>query len=190
MRRALYLGDGPANAKPRLVIDGIPPTDEIYTIDLDPSRKPHLMWDLNNLPWPLDDNSFEECHAYEVLEHLGTQGDAAAFFGQMYEIWRVLKNGGLFFASFPLLTSPWLLAEPSHTRVLAQHTFNFLDQDFYSQEEEKETCASDFRYLWKGHFDWVYAAKADEQNTQFILMKAIKEGSDCLSELLDIDVKK
>ncbi len=41
-----------------------------------------------------DDNLFDEIHAYEVLEHVGTQGDYKRFFWQFGQFWRILKPDG------------------------------------------------------------------------------------------------
>lgn len=180
-RRGLWLGCGHRELTPAISVRGIPPAMKKVSVDINQEVNPDVVHDLNVLPWPFEDSSFEEIHAYDVLEHLGTQGDARAFFAHFYEIWRILRNGGLLFASVPTLESPWLLAEPSHTRVIALHTLNFLDQKFYEDQMAKETKASDFRYLWKGDFRKIY--HEEEGYTLYFVMKAVKEGKDCLAEL-------
>ena len=117
-----------------------------------------MVWDLNVKPWPFEDNSFDEVHAYNVMEHLGRQGDAKAFFDEHYEIWRILKPFGRYMGCCPTMKNPWVLAEPSHTRILLPHTFNFLNGDVEAIEHGIEnTSTSDFRHLWKGdlRFAWV-----------------------------------
>ena len=61
---------------------------ELVTIDHDPNCGADIIHNLDETPWPVDDNAFDEVHAYEVLEHLGTQGDYRSFFAHFYEIWR------------------------------------------------------------------------------------------------------
>jgi predicted SAM-dependent methyltransferase len=67
---------------------------ELVTIDHDPNCGADIFHDLTKLPYPFEDNTFEEIHAYEVLEHLGQQGDYETFFKQLEEFHRILKPGG------------------------------------------------------------------------------------------------
>ena len=171
MRDALYIGCG-GKTKQQVFVNGVSPADTIYTVDINPDHKPDLVWDLNELPWPFYADSYDEIHAYEVLEHLGRQGDAPAFFGQMYEIWRILKPGGILFGSCPKQTSLWAFAEPSHTRILESHTFNFLSQDFY--KGVGVTTMSDFRYIWKGDLRFIFLDTTTSQSTWFFALTAMK----------------
>src|SRR3546814_6014455 len=81
---------------------------------------------------------FDEVHAYEVLEHLGSQGDFRSFFAHFGEIYRALKDGGILFATVPAWDSVWAWADPSHRRVIAPETLVFLDQTQY-REDRKST---------------------------------------------------
>jgi SAM-dependent methyltransferase len=137
-------------------VGGIPQVEELVTNDISELARPDVIWDLNELPWPWEDNSFDQIHAYEVLEHLGTQGDYKAFFDHFYECYRILKPGGLLFGSTPGPESDWTLAEPGHTRVIYLHTLNFLNQEFYDRKEKDRSCASDYRDVWKGDFEMLY----------------------------------
>jgi len=57
---------------------------EDITLDIAEACKPDILFDLNTLregeKLPLEDESIEQIHAYEVLEHFGTQGDWKGFF--------------------------------------------------------------------------------------------------------------
>src|SRR6185437_13256763 len=63
----------------------------LTTLDLDPQSNPDVIWDLNSLPLPFATAQFDEIHAYEVLEHLGRQGDWRGFFAEWNEYYRILK---------------------------------------------------------------------------------------------------
>jgi SAM-dependent methyltransferase len=119
-------------------------------------------------------DQFDEVHAYEVLEHLGAQGNYRLFFDQFREIWRILKPGGLFFATVPSRFSPWLWGDPSHRRAILPETLVFLDQMEYVRQldGERKTSMSDFRDIYKADFhrEWVHD---DKSHTKFIL-RAIK----------------
>lgn len=121
-----------------------------------------------------DDNTFNEIHAYEVLEHLGAQGQYHAFFAQFSELWRILKPGGLLFATVPSRFSPWLWGDPSHTRAILPETLVFLDQSEYIRQCDGPvpTSMSDFRHIYHADFERLYSYD-DKSHTKFIL-RAVK----------------
>jgi len=124
---------------------------EITTLDIEARHNPDVLWDLNVLPWPFTDGTFDEVHAYEVLEHLGTQGDAVSFFAHFGEIYRILKPLGCLAGSCPRADSIWAWGDPSHRRVINEGSFTFLDQTQYAEQVGK-TAMTDFRSIWKGDF--------------------------------------
>ena len=144
---------------------------KLVTLDNNPDTSPDVLHDLEVLPYPFEDESFGQIHAYEVLEHTGTQGDAEFFFGQFFEFWRILEPDGLLVGSCPAVDSPWLWGDPSHKRYIGPESFTFLDQDEYERQLGK-TAMSDFRNLWKGDFKlrvseqkdhtWMFALQANK----------------------------
>lgn len=99
---------------------------------------------------------WDEIHAYEVLEHLGRQGDAHAFFAQMSEIWRLLKPGGFLVAEVPSRFSGNLWGDPGHSRAIVEETLVFLDQSQYALQcdgpERSRTPMSDYRNIYRCDF--------------------------------------
>jgi 2-polyprenyl-3-methyl-5-hydroxy-6-metoxy-1,4-benzoquinol methylase len=150
--RELLLGCGRSRAK-RMALGELT-WSELTTIDYYPECQPDIVWDLNDTPWPFDDNTFDEVHAYEVLEHLGRQGDFIAFFAHFTEIWRILKPGGHLFATTPALTSPWLWGDPGHTRTISLESLTFLNQDEYARQVEVMT---EYRHVYRGDLRLVMA---------------------------------
>lgn len=144
---------------------------QLTRLDYNGDHKPDVVWDLRQHPLPFEDNTFDEIHAYEVLEHLAQQGDYRFFFAEFSEYWRILKPGGHFFASSPDYRSKWAWGDPSHTRVMQPENLVFLDQDAYSNQVGVTTM-SDFRFLYKAHFKARYS-HADGERFQFVL-EAIK----------------
>ena len=123
---------------------------DLVTLDIDPSTGCDIVHDLDDLPYPLADNDFDEVHAYEVLEHCGRQGDWRFFFGQFSEFHRILKPGGRFYGTCPSTKSPWLWGDPGHTRAITGECLNFLPQQMY--EQVGKTACTDYRHVWKGDF--------------------------------------
>jgi SAM-dependent methyltransferase len=148
---------------------------KLVTLDNNTAHNPDVLWDLNEWPLPFSDNTFDEIHAYEVLEHLGEQGDYYGFFKEWFEYWRILKPGGLFHATVPSFGSPWAWGDPSHTRIITAGTLVFLSQAAYEAQVGK-TAMSDFRDLWKGDFELVYSE--DDGNTFAFVLMAVKGGND------------
>jgi len=140
--------------------------EALTTLDMDPSCSPDVVHDLNVLPSPFADESFDEIHAYEVLEHCGRQGDWKFFFDQFAELHRILKPGGLLIGTCPMWDSQWAWADPGHTRVLHRNSFIFLDQDEYKQT--RRTAMTDYRAHYKADFQ-LMATKDSEHSFGFVL---------------------
>jgi len=141
------------------------------TLDINPDHNPDIVHDLEILPLPFDDNSFNEIHAYEVLEHTGTQGDYIFFFAQFSEFWRILKPNGHICATVPAWNSVWAWGDPSHKRIINQETLVFLSQQEYKKQIGK-TAMSDFRYVYKADFRTVFFKPMSENS--YFMLKAIK----------------
>lgn len=124
---------------------------ELTTLDINPDHKPDVEWDLTRLPLPFEDNSFDEIHAYEVLEHTGQQGDYRFFFAQFSDFWRILKPDGMIIGTAPAVGSRWLWGDPSHSRAFTSENLVFLDQATYTAQIGR-TMMSDFRYLYRADF--------------------------------------
>lgn len=130
---------------------------ELVTLDFDESldaaaSPSHVNHDLNNLPYPFGDNVFDEIHAYEVLEHCGTQGDWRFFFNQFYEFWRILKPGGYFVATVPTWDGKWAWGDPGHRRIINEGSLVFLSQKQYRDQVGK-TAMADYRPWYKADFN-------------------------------------
>lgn len=169
MKRELLIGCG-ANWSKRLKCDDSDGWSNLTTLDYNADHKPHMVWDLNEFDYPLLDNSMDEIHAYEVLEHCGTQGDYKFFFKQFSEFHRILKPGGHFLATCPSRHSKWAWGDPSHTRILQPEQLVFLRQSSY--DAVGHTAMSDFRGIYKADFDIVAVTETPEE-FHFVL-RAIK----------------
>ena len=164
----LLIGAGNSRKK-ELALPGKQEFVDVVTLDIDPDSEPDVQWDLNHLPLPFEDETFEEIHAYEVLEHVGKQGDWKTFFAQFEEFYRILKPGGHFFATTPMWDSQWAWADPGHTRIIAPGSIMFLDQEEY-ERQVGNTPMTDYRHVYKADFEIVHSQEVGERFA-FVLKK-------------------
>lgn len=167
----LLIGCGLSRDK-RVYMRGNESWNNLVTLDINPDHKPDVLWNLMDLPLPFKDSTFDEIHAYEVLEHTGGQGDYKFFFAQFSEFYRILKPGGKFVATVPTPNSPWAWGDPSHTRVFCKEWLIFLRQDSY-KEQVGRTSLSDFRYIYKADFEILVTQEQDD--TLAFILEARKE---------------
>lgn len=164
--RELLIGCGRSRLK-MLSPDNEKEWHNLTTLDVDASCNPDCEWDLNNLPLPFEDETFDEIHAYEVLEHVGAQGDYKTFFAQFTEFHRLLKPGGHFLASTPCWDSIWAWGDPGHTRIISEASLVFLSQDNYEIENSPIT---DYRDIYKANFS-VEGTQEQNERFYFVLKK-------------------
>jgi len=170
----LLLGCGREHSKRMVPPGGAPGWTELVTADIDPATAPDMVVDLDTLKWrhafsefPL----FDEIHAYEVLEHLGWQGDALGFFSTFYNCWSLLKPGGYLLASVPSRFSPWLWGDPGHRRAIVPESLTFLVRPEYARQRGR-TPMSDYSGLWHGDFDIVESV--DDRRIHRFCLRAVK----------------
>jgi predicted O-linked N-acetylglucosamine transferase (SPINDLY family) len=169
-RKELLIGCGSNHAK-KLCVNNRNQWEGLVTLDYNGDHNPDFVHDLTQLPLPFADNSFDEIHAYEVLEHTGAQGDYKFFFAQFTEFYRILKNGGVLLATCPSRNSPWAWGDPSHTRLVQPENLIFLDQSEYIKQVGI-TAMSDFRNIYSADFTPLFAK--DDGSTFSFAIKAVK----------------
>jgi len=139
-------------------------------VDINPDGNPDVVWDLNNRPLPFDDSEFHIIYAFEILEHIGKQGDFIGFFEEFNEYWRILEPLGSMVITVPTKENSFFLSEPGHTRVIKPVTFGFLNQEFYNKQVGKNRV-SDYRHFWKKNFNIVKYQKTDDKQSWHIVLQ-------------------
>jgi hypothetical protein len=163
---------------------------EIVRLDMNESCQPDLLCDLDKAEWCAYANTaagkdavtaapfrrmkneyFHEVHAYEVLEHLGSQGDYRSFFDSFHNIYDLLVPGGYLCATVPSRYSAWLWGDPGHRRAVLPESLVFLDQGEYAKQCGI-TAMSDYRFYYKDDFKAV--SGKDDRSTFSFILQAIK----------------
>lgn len=103
-----------------------------------------IVWDLNNHPLPFEDDTFDEIHAYQILEHLGSQGDYKFFFSEFNEYWRIIKPNGIMHIVVPEWNKIWAWGDPGHTRILPSVFYYFLEKESVELNKQIATSMSDY----------------------------------------------
>jgi SAM-dependent methyltransferase len=147
----LLLGAGSRRVK-QLTWGGRAEWSALTTLDINADHKPDVVHDLTVLPLPFADDTFDEIHAYEVLEHTGQQGDWRFFFAQFSEFWRILKPDGVLLGTSPAPGSAWEFGDPGHTRVMSVEAMTFLVQRQYTAQVGV-TPMTDYRFVYKADFE-------------------------------------
>lgn len=153
MRKTLLLGAGRDRSKKLYIGNQSTWDGELVTLDMDPNSGADFIWDLEKRPLPFADEEFDELAAYDVLEHVGRQGDWRDFFDQFAEYWRILKPGGLFGIIVPIGEDAF--CDPGHSRFYAPKHFYMLAQRFYA-----ENPGGDYRWYWKRSFEVLHMQEA------------------------------
>lgn len=154
----LLIGCGTRRTKVLSLPDRPRDWTNLVTLDLVSDHSPDVVHDLNVFPWPFADDTFDEVHAYEVLEHLGTQGDFRRFFQDFSEIWRILKPRGVLLGTSPYWGGAWAWGDPGHTRIISLESLTYLNQPQY-EKQVGVTPMTDYRFCYTADFDLVAASK-------------------------------
>lgn len=100
-----------------------------------------VAWDLNVMPWPWEDESFDKIHANAVLEHLRPD-----LIQSMNECWRILRPGGTIYLKLPYWRHETSWTDPTHYHKCTLETLDvFVPETRYGG-----------RYHWYTDRKWRY----------------------------------
>lgn len=85
-----------------------------------------VVWDLNQRPWPWEDNTARFIMAEDVVEHL-----SISLIDFCDEAWRVIKPGGELFVRTPHHKGDSSWIDPTHRWHLDERAFQYLDPVTY-----------------------------------------------------------
>ncbi len=81
-----------------------------------------VIHDMNEVPWPFEENTFEEIILDDVLEH------SKNFLGVLSELYRISKHGCIIKISVPHFSSDNMYSDPTHTIFFSSRSFNYFDK--------------------------------------------------------------
>lgn len=80
---------------------------------------PVVEWDLEKIPLPFDDNTFDYILAYEILEHVDNLAPL------MDDLYRIMKLGGCLELTVPYYKYKGAFSNPEHKRFFTEDSFLF-----------------------------------------------------------------
>lgn len=120
-----------------------------FTIDIAPAAKPDLVWNLMDLPWPIEDDQFDFIYAENIIEHLP---DTC---GIMQEIWRVCKDKATVKIIVPHYTGFTSWSCPEHYKTFTSISFDYFHKQFdCTSKRLKYSPHNRHPFLWK-ILDWL-----------------------------------
>ncbi|HEX8650558.1 MAG TPA: class I SAM-dependent methyltransferase [Pyrinomonadaceae bacterium] len=105
-------------------------------IDFNPRTQADVIHDLGVVPYPFEDDEFDEVFSHHVVEHVP---DVMAFISELH---RITKHGGRIRLITPHYSNPDWPTDPTHRNHFNSYSFNCFMQDrqlfpFYTDVELK-----------------------------------------------------
>jgi len=100
--------------------------DGYVNTDREPSVEPDVVMDLEDFPWPFEDDSVDEVVANHVLEHVGAE--ASVFIGVMQELYRICRGGALIRIAVPHPRHSNFIDDPTHVRAITPMTLQLFSK--------------------------------------------------------------
>jgi predicted SAM-dependent methyltransferase len=94
---------------------------EFLNHDIFPGAGIDIVHDLNIFPYPWQDNSFDEIHMINVLEHLQDTIKV------MEELHRIARGKAKVIIRVPYCHAQDMFSDPTHVRFFNQYSFDFFD---------------------------------------------------------------
>jgi len=102
------------------------PGEEVVHLDRRPLPHIEQVWDLEQVPYPFPDSSFDRVIALDVLEHLS--GTVRV----IEELWRIARPGARLLVRVPHWASYRAHRDPTHRAFFDEQSFDYFGQGEYS----------------------------------------------------------
>jgi ubiquinone/menaquinone biosynthesis C-methylase UbiE len=146
---------------------------DAVTIDINPGVRPDVVHDLNQVPWPFPDNSFDAIYCKEVIEHMGN------VIAIMEEMHRIGRPGAMVQITTPHFSCANSFTDPTHLHHLGFFSFDYFtgqnQWDFYTKARFKKLksrlefygryknfhiswLANKYPRFYEEHLTWIFPA--------------------------------
>ncbi|MCI5059303.1 MAG: class I SAM-dependent methyltransferase, partial [Flavobacteriales bacterium] len=105
-----------------------------------------VIHDLEQFPWPFEDNSFEKIYMKDVLEHLSNT------IKTLEEIHRIAKPGCEIFIAVPYWNSWEAITDPTHKKNFNEFTFEFFDPSKWRCQDRPYYSKARFKIKKQGYY--------------------------------------
>jgi predicted SAM-dependent methyltransferase len=99
-----------------------------WNVDIEPKCNPDQVLDLDQTPWPFEDNFFTKITCDNILEHLGQ--NPKIFTNIIKEMYRVSQDKAEWYICVPHHRCDLFWDDYTHVRPLSAKTFKMFDQKF------------------------------------------------------------
>jgi len=86
-----------------------------------------IVWDIDKIPMPFEDNTFKEIYASHILEH------SKDFLKLLGELNRISKPKAKIIIRVPVFPSMYSASDPTHKQFFTYHTFSYLEEGGLSE---------------------------------------------------------
>lgn len=113
-----------------------------WNVDIEKKCNPDQLVNLEEFPWPFEDNYFEHINADNILEHLGQNPNV--FTNVIKEMYRVSADQATWFINFPHHRCDLFFDDYTHVRPLTVKTFAMFNQKINFESIAKKLSDSTF----------------------------------------------
>lgn len=146
----------------------------VIRLDISEEIKPDVVWDLDNFPYPFEDNKFDAVECFDVIEHLNNIPKS------LQEIHRILKNNGVLKITTPHYSCANSYIDPTHRYHLSYFSFDYFCEghqlSYYSKARYRiknrriqfqgssivssllNKLANKFPYIYEQRWAWIFPA--------------------------------
>jgi SAM-dependent methyltransferase len=96
---------------------GVKPLPDAVNLDISPNVRADVVHDLNVTPWPFEAGTFDEVHAYDVLEHV------VDVVPVLEEIHRICRPGAVVHVTVPHFSSANAFTDVTHRHWFGWNSF-------------------------------------------------------------------
>lgn len=121
-----------------------------------------VVWDLNVLPWPWEDNSFDLVVARAVFEHLRIN-----LVETVNECWRILRPGGVLYVKLPYWCSDNSYRDPTHYWRFSLGTCDLFDPE--------TKYGHDYAFYTERKWKIIKPARLNKARTSFALKMQVRK---------------